>query len=823
MYVIGGTASDDILPVSTDPSFKAYAGNFDVFVAKFSPDGQLVYFTYLGGSLNDFGYAIAVDSFGRAYVTGRTRSNNFPTQGANADNECGVDNSCGLSPSDHDAFVIWLNSSGNALIFSTFLGGGNPDQGNGIAVDMGGNVHVTGFTESSNFPGQNCFGEESGAPGGVGDRNAFVGKYDSTTSTIYSCYLGGSLTDEGNDIAVDPSGQAHVTGYTMSSDFPTHNAFQDSSGYKDVFVTGVNTTGDSLVYSTYLGGGSGKGIAVDGSGYPYVTGDTLGSFPTTSGVFRTSPADIFVTKLNPGTQSLIYSTYFGSDGAGDTAEDIAIDSAGNAYITGRASTEVFPQKNPLFGSSCDGSAYVAKFNPTATRLVYSTCIGGDENFDSDFGLGIAVDSNGAAWVAGHIEVDDLSTTPNAFQPDFDNSSGQGEGFFVQITESIRAVFEGPLAGAVSGVALVRGWAFDIFDDESISEVSFFINDIQNTTIPCCSARKDIQSAFPDFPETNTLNSGWGLTLNWGDLEAGPHEVYVRITSTTGDVWESETRTVNVIKPANSPFLDMFVPSPFDFDASLSDGGLVLRDVFVRDKFTQVESLVDVRYLFDETTQGLGLVESTVAQAPLLKRWYASLERQLVHWWSEVTLLVPVHADITSSTASFEAPLIGPVQGISLVRGWSFDTLPGETIDLVELLIDGVLNTTIPCCSERQDVANANPSFPPANTLNSGWGLTLNWGDLSAGDHTVQIQLTSSTGQEFPLGTRTVMVVKLGDFPFIDDFDVSAASVSIDEQDIVLTGVIVQDKATKALANITLRLRWSEPAQALTIISAAPVS
>ena len=278
-----------------------------------------------------------------------------------------------------------------------------------------------------------------------------------------------------------------------------------------------------------------------------------------------------------------------------------------------------------------------------------------------------------------------------------------------------------------------------------------------------------------------------------------------------------------MKPADSPFLDMFTPSAGPGDASLDGDELVLSDVVVRDKFSQVESTVDVRYRFDEAAQGLGLVTSTtVAQAPLLKRWFASLVPQLAQWWRG-TALVPIAQANPDLQTQFEAPLMGPVQGVSLVRGWAFDTLPGETIDLVELFIDGVRNTNIPCCSPRQDVANANPGFPAANTLNSGWGLTINWGDLSAGDHSTQIQVTSSTGEEALLDPRTVTVVKLGDFPFIDDFDISAASVSIDGQDIVLTGVIVQDKATQALANITLRLRWSEAAQALTIISAAPVS
>ena len=826
VYITGDTASNDFLADVAEPSFDTFGGGSrDAFVVKLDSDGRLVYVTYLGGSARDVGHGIAVDSLDRAYVTGETNSTNFPTQGANADTICGVDNSC---PGDNDAFVTWLNPSGSALIFSTFLGGGNDDRSNAIAVDMGGNVYVTGFTESSNFPGQNCFGEESGAPGGFGNRNAFVLKYDSTTSPIYSCFLGGSGSDEGLSIAVDTAGSAYVTGRTRSDDFPTQEPFQPmfggGEGDGDGFVTKLNASGSALVYSTYLGGNEderGADIAVDAAGSAYVTGTTFtDNFPTTADAIQ--PAlrgfrDGFVTKLNASGSALVYSTYLGGD-ANDIGRGISVDAAGNAYVIGYTRSDDFPTMNAIQPMSGGGDneedGFVTKLNASGSALVYSTYLGGNED---ERGADIAVDADGNVYVTGRTRSADFPLV-DALQSDL---SGFSDAFIVKITESIRAAFESPIVGAVAGVALVRGWAFNIFEGESISAVEFFINGILNTTIPCCSERQDIRDDFPDFPLTNTLNSGWGLTLNWGNLEAGSNEVSVRITSTSGDVWQSETREVFVVKPADSVFLSNLDLSTAS--ASLSGEALVLSDVVVTDSFTQLPSTVDVRYRFDESSQGLALVESmTVAQVHSLKRWFASVEQNLNQWWQGTSLVSAAFANPDLQT-EFEAPGVGPVQGVSLVRGWAFDTLPGETIDLVELFIDGVRNTKIPCCSVRQDVTNANPGFPAANTLNSGWGLTLNWGNLSAGAHNTQVRFTSSTGEVAMSDTRMVTVVKLGNFAFIDDFDVSAASVSIDGQDIVLTGVIVQDKATQQLANITLRLRWTPATQGLAIISAAPVS
>ncbi len=252
-----------------------------------------------------------------------------------------------------DAFVTKLNSSGSDLLFSTYLGGSADEFGNGIAVDGSGNIYVTGNTNSPNFPTQNAF---QAAPPSLTELsgNAFVTKINpAVPAYVFSTYLGGAAKDEANSIAIDPAANVYVTGNTLSTDFPVANAFQANLGsplIEDAFVTKFNSSG-SLSYSTYLGGDStdnGFGIAVDVSGNAYVTGVTSSTnFPTANPIQAThtnSPSfnnDAFVTKLNSQGSALVYSTYLGGSGA-DAGRGIAVDAAGNAYVTGSTDSFAFP-------------------------------------------------------------------------------------------------------------------------------------------------------------------------------------------------------------------------------------------------------------------------------------------------------------------------------------------------------------------------------------------------------------------------------------------------------------------------------------------------
>jgi hypothetical protein len=368
-------------------------------------DPVLVYSTYLGGTGGDSGRAIAVDSFGNAYVTGITRSIDFPTASPQQPATGG-----GLD----DAFVAKISANGATKLYATYLGGASDDRGLGIAVDTSGNVYVTGQTSSINFPLMHPM------QGVLSFIDAFVTKLNVNGALLYSTYLGGSGLEQGTAIAVDNIGNAYVTGSTNSAiDFPhTPGAFQTSNhsagtlGSDNAFVTKLNTTligAASLVYSTYLGGTAADqalAIAVDTSGNAYVTGSaTSSNFPVSPGSFlpvKPSPAgtdSAFVTKLNATGTGLVFSTYLGGSGS-DVGHGIAVDTTGNTYVTGAAGSLNFPTANPIQAATGGGvsDAFVTKLNPTGTApLIYSTYLGG---LGTDVGTGIAVDSSGTAYVAG---------------------------------------------------------------------------------------------------------------------------------------------------------------------------------------------------------------------------------------------------------------------------------------------------------------------------------------------------------------------------------------------------------------------------------------
>jgi beta-propeller repeat-containing protein/centrosomal CEP192-like protein len=433
-YVTGSTASTDFPTATPIQASLAPSGNNcvlhasygsrtvpcpDAFVTKLNATGTAVlYSTYLGGSDRDGASGIAVDSSGNAYITGETISTDFPTTAGAYHTKCGTDGACNPDANGNkqpDAFVAKLNATGDALVFSTYLGGSGWDSANGIALDSSGNAYVTGATASSDFPTANPFQK---ALGGAGAANAFVSELNSTGSAlIYSTYLGGSVSDAASAVAVDSSGSAYVTGGTFSPDFPTTaGAFDtscgtdgacnpDASGNKqpDAFVAKLDPSGSKLLYSTYLGGSGidgANGIAVDSSGNAYVTGTTGSTdFPTQNPLQAALGGgyDAFVTKLNPAGSALVYSTYLGG-ALNDLGTGIALDSSADAYVTGGTSSSDFPTTRPLqaaFGGNED--AFVAKLNPTGATLAYSTYLGGS---GADGGNGIAVDSSGNAFATG---------------------------------------------------------------------------------------------------------------------------------------------------------------------------------------------------------------------------------------------------------------------------------------------------------------------------------------------------------------------------------------------------------------------------------------
>ena len=332
-----------------------------------------------------------LDSSGNTYLTGSAGADFPVTAGAFQTTYGG----------DGNAFVAEINSTGSALVYSTYLGGSGGDAANGIALDGAGNAYVTGETLSPDFPITE--GAFQTVCNGFGLHrhpcfDAFVTKLNPTGSALdYSTYLGGSGGNDdgdggnyGSGIAVDGSGNAYVTGQTGSRTFPTTlGVFQPSTrSHFDAFVTKFNSTGSLLIYSTYLGGNNydqGRGITLDSSGNVYVTGQTGSSkFPTTLGAFQSTCgslrrpincANAFVTELNPTGSDLVYSTYLGGNGVGASGNGIAVDSSGNAYVTGSAGAD-FPVTSGAFQTTYGGNndAFVTKIQPVAGPVATSTSL-----------------------------------------------------------------------------------------------------------------------------------------------------------------------------------------------------------------------------------------------------------------------------------------------------------------------------------------------------------------------------------------------------------------------------------------------------------------
>jgi len=430
------------IPVSSSYVLGA-ASEISFDVGGYQKDHELVidpgikFTTFLGGSDAESGSGIAVDANGNSIIAGTTQSSDFPTT-------VGAFRRTGAAQAFADTFVSKLNAAGTALIYSTFVGGSDMDFGNSLAVDSSGNAYVTGTTKSTNFPTTaNAFDRTLNTPGncprcGVDNTDGFVYKLNAAGSALsYSTYLGGGTDiDSPRGITVDGGGNAFVVGETNSNDFPTTaGAFSRvTRGVTDMFVTKLNATGSALTYSTYLGGtnvDNGQSIAVDSGGNAYALGFSSSTdFPTTAGAFDTTANgafDVTLTKLNPAGSALVYSTYLGGNDF-DGGSGVVVDAAGNAYVSGGTPSANFPTTAGAYDTTFNnGDAFVTKFNPAGSALVYSTFVGGSD-FDS-FGL-IVLDASGNAWLTGNTASLDFPVTAGA--PDTTFNGGTTDAIIVEL-------------------------------------------------------------------------------------------------------------------------------------------------------------------------------------------------------------------------------------------------------------------------------------------------------------------------------------------------------------------------------------------------------
>jgi hypothetical protein len=371
-YIAGRTNSMSF-PTTPGAYQTQYGGDeFDAFVTKLSPAGdQLSYSTYLGGSSQDAAFGIAVDQRSDAFVTGGTQSDDFPITGLTAYQYSNLGTS---------AFMTELNPAGNNLLYSTYLGGSlSQTRGNAIAVDANGYVYITGQTPSPDFPTKNAFQPDHAGNPYIND--AFVAKFDPTASRdaslVYSTFLGGSGDDRGLAIAVDSEGYAYVTGETFSTDFPTLNPLQaDHRGDQaNAFVAKIGPGGDTLVFSTYLGGNGdnlASAVALDAMNNIYLTGyTTAADFPTMNPIQSSlhGSSNALVVEMDAMGAGLVFSTYLGGSGhdnldSGRThTGGIGVDAAGNIYVVGKTDSPDFPTMNPLQPNLAgEVNAFVAKIS-----------------------------------------------------------------------------------------------------------------------------------------------------------------------------------------------------------------------------------------------------------------------------------------------------------------------------------------------------------------------------------------------------------------------------------------------------------------------------
>jgi hypothetical protein len=440
-----GRAQSTNFPTTTGSVQSKNAGGSDAFVAKLNASGSaLIYSTYLGGSGADIAFALTLDqATGNVYIAGSTSSTNFPTTPGAIQSVCG--GGC-TGVGNSSVFVSALNSTGSALIYSTYLAGTIADEALALSIaeDGTGEAYVTGKTGSTNFPT---------TPGSLqttlgGAQNAFVSKLNATgTALVYSTYLGGSGTDAGLGIKVDSSGNAYVTGNTSSSNFPTTaGAYQTACAggctASDAFVTKINQSGSALVYSTLLGGtgsDNGTAIALDSTANAYITGFTCSTdLPTSTTAFQktygggtctNSGGDVFVAKFNSTGSVLEYSTYLGgiSDDAGFA---IGVSASGTAWISGGTASKNFPTTAGAFQTTLAGASdvFITALNSTGSGLLYSTLIGGT---GTEVSYALTVASTGYPYVVGKTTSTDFPVTPGAFQ--VNSGGGTSDAFIVKLS------------------------------------------------------------------------------------------------------------------------------------------------------------------------------------------------------------------------------------------------------------------------------------------------------------------------------------------------------------------------------------------------------
>jgi PKD repeat protein len=608
-HIFGETVSSNF------PIVNAYqgilGGNADCFVSKFTPEGStLTYSSYLGGSGNDDIHGGITDSGNSIYLTGHTESTNFPTKNAYQ----------AIIGGEHDSFITKLTFIVTAtptptpppiptptppptprptptslmtppptpfptptppptpvpsltpiptpspicdlfsayLVYSTYLGGYSEDRASGIAVDGDGCAYLAGSTVSSGFPGENAYQPVYGG----GNYDVFVGKLSSSGSVLlYATFLGGDGTDQGNGVAVDSIGCAYVTGRTYSEDFPTRNAYQPSlvvsCDADDPFLCKLSSSGSSIIYSTYLGGGShgwADAVAVDSQLCAYITGAVGGGapvFPTVNAYqpYNGGDADAFVSKFSSSGTTLVYSTFLGGN-PDDYGYGIAVDSNSSAYVCGMTKSTNFPIKNAYQSAKeYHEDTFVAKLSPSGSALDFSTFFGGNGN---EKARGIALDGDGSVYITGATGSTDFPVI-NPYQATHDSAGW--DVFVSKFSLSGSLLYSTYLGGSSSDTG--RGIAVDAEGSACV------VGDTSSSGFPLLNPYQVNQPGGYDVFVTRLSSSGSSLLYStW--LGGDGHEFGIGVglddnggVYVTGYSWDSSFPMVNAYQSTNAGDMDAF--------------------------------------------------------------------------------------------------------------------------------------------------------------------------------------------------------------------------------------------------------------------------
>jgi len=552
-YVTGFTSSSDF-PTTSGCYDNSYNGDpYDVFVLKLSSNGSgLLYSTLIGGSGGERGNGIALDSERNVFVTGETYSDDFPTTAGCHDDSYNNDDRFS------DIFVFKLKSDGSDLVYSTYVGGDRSDRAKGIVLDAESNAYVVGHTEFS------------------GNHDVFVFKLKPDGSRLtYSTHIGGDGTDHGKGIVLDSGKNAYVTGGT-SGDFPTTSGCYDDThnGNTDVFVLKLNSDGDEILFSTYIGGdkregddfGSGLlGIALDSENNTYVTGNTVSAdFPTTSGCYDDrynggDHGDVFVFKLDSKGSNLLYSTFIGgSKDEGDWGSSIAVGSEGNIYVTAQTGSSSgssdFPTTPGCYDDSINGDSDVValKLNPAGngkSDLVYSTFVGGSED---ELGTSIFLDTKKNICITGVTASPNFPTTPGCY----DDSRNQKLDIFIFKLNILTAYID-----TVSPDPAYEG-----------EEIQFSCHAKDNTEVVKYVWSSNIDGEIYNGTKTEFVSSS---------LNVGEHTIFLKAQDDEG-YWSDEVNTTVLIHEKPVAHIDSVSPSPaldtdnIHFEGHGTDDGTIER-------------------------------------------------------------------------------------------------------------------------------------------------------------------------------------------------------------------------------------------------------